>query len=442
MSFFLMNGTRSSQLLPLLIGAALAAAGWMQGLSWKNQATAVDQDDSVEVVALQQQVDQLVRENQTLRSLAQGGGDFSVPPELVARVESQLGMSFISTPIVHRLAGEELRDRVKASLEARYGEGALDDRQIAYQLIGWLGPEDHLVGQLAALRSVGARAWFDEVSGEGWVTDRFHISNVPDQAALLRILARILLEQHFPMQKGDLRDEAVRARDALHAGVAAGVEAKFFQDNARAIGFMSMKEDSEASQLLLSLPPFIQGISSFLGIEGKTFADQLLLKSREALISALRQPPHRTSDVMFLFERETIERRASLPKTPGEMVAEDSGGALGLRLWLEPLGDVQAARDLAEAWVHDCWRLFATDDRTHHVVWSIEMRDEAATDQALEAFCALGSAIADVPDDLVPGKSTQTSQGSWLKIEKTGKTSLRWTHVQSEQVMKEMNSSF
>jgi hypothetical protein len=198
---------------------------------------------------------------------------------------------------------------------------------------------------------------------------------------------------------------------------------------------MSMKEDTEASQLLLSLPPFIQGLSSFLGIEGKTYADQLLLKSRETLLGALRQPPQSTSDVMFLFEREKIDRRVVFPETPGEMVAEDSGGALGLRLWLNPLGDVQAARDLSEAWVHDFGRLFATDDRTHHLVWCIELRDEAATDQALQAFCALASAIADVPEDLTPGQAIKTSQGSWLRMERTGKTSLRWTHAQSEQVM-------
>lgn len=426
----------STQLLPILIGGALASAGWMQGLSWKNGDSSADKVDSVEIVALQQQIDQLTRENEALRSLAQGGGEFSVPPELVARVESQLGLSFVSTPVVHRIAGEELRDRVKASLEARYGEGSLDDRQKAYQLIGWLGAEDHLTEQWAALRSVGARAWFDEVSAEGWVTDRFQIANIPDQASLLRVLARILLEQHFPMAKGVLFDEEVRARDALHTGVAAAVESKFFQDHARAIGFMSLKEDTEANQLLLSLPPFIQGLSSFLGVEGKTYADQLLSKNRETLIESLRKPPQQTADVMFLFDRATIDRRVKLPDTPGEMVFEDAGGSLGLRLWLEPLGDVQAARDLSEAWVHDAWRLFATDDRTHHLVWCIELRDEISTDQALQAFCSLGAAIADLPDDLLPGQAIKTSQGTWLRIERTSKTALRWTHVQSEEVMR------
>jgi hypothetical protein len=123
-----MKRITSDQWLPLLLGVAIAAAGWMQGWQWRQESLSADAVDPVEVVLLQQQVDQLSRENEALRSLAQGGGEFAVPPELVARVEKQLGLSFVSTPVIHRLAGEELRDRVKASLEARYGEGGLEDR--------------------------------------------------------------------------------------------------------------------------------------------------------------------------------------------------------------------------------------------------------------------------------------------------------------------------
>ena len=425
----------SGQLLPILLGTAIAAAGWMQGLQWKQGANRGESLDSMELVALQQQVDQLTKENEMLRSLAQGGGEFSVPPELVTRVEKQLGLSYVSTPVIHRLAGEELRDRVVASLEARYGEGGLDDREMAYQLIGWLGAEDNLVGQLSALRAVGARAWFDEVSGEGWVTDRFEIQNVPDQASLLRVLARILLEQHYPMNKGPMRDDAMRARDALHSGVASGVEAKFFQDNARSIGFMSLKEDNEAGQLLLSLPPFIQGLSSFLSVEGKTYADQLLVKSRDTLMEKLRNPPQKTSEVMFLFEREVPILTAVLPQTPGELVLEESGGALGLRLWLDGLGDVQASRDLAEKWVDDQWRLFATDDRSHHVVWSIEFADKASADTAAAAFCGMAGAIADLPDDVPLGEIVKTPEGHSLRIERVGETGLRWTCVSDAAAM-------
>jgi len=430
-----MKRITSDQWLPLLLGVAIAAAGWMQGWQWRQESLSADAVDPVEVVLLQQQVDQLSRENEALRSLAQGGGEFAVPPELVARVEKQLGLSFVSTPVIHRLAGEELRDRVKASLEARYGEGGLEDRQKAYQLIGWLGMEDNLAGQLAALRAVGARTWFDEVSGEGWVTDRFELANVPDQASLLRVLARILLEQHYPLAKGRICDDALRARDALHTGVAAAVESKFFQDNARSIGFMSLAQDTEANQLLLSLPPFIQGWSSFLSLEGKTYADQLARNGRDILVRKLHDPPQKTSDLMFLYERDVPERVVALPETPGEVVLEDQGGALGLRLWLDALGDVQASRDLAEAWLHDRWRLFATDDRSHHVVWCIELRDKAAADEACAAFCALGAAIVGLTNDLVLGQAVEGSDGTWLRVDRVSDTGLRLTRTSSEKIL-------
>lgn len=413
------------QLLPILLGSAIAAAGWMQGLQWKSLAREGDPNESVEVVALQQQIDQLTKENEALRSLSQGGGEFAVPPELVTRVEKQVGLSFRSTPIVHKIANEELRDRVAASIEARFGPGGIDDREKAYKLVGWLGPEDRLLGQLSALRAVGARAWFDEVSGEGWVTDRFQLENVPDQASLLRVLTRILLEQHYPMAKGDLKDEPMRARDALHTGVAAGVEAKFYQDNARAIGFMSLKQDNEASQLLLSMPPFLQGLMSFLSQEGKTFADQAILKGQDQLHKALHQPPTKTAELMYLFERNLPNKTITLPVTPGEMVLEDSGGALGLRLWLDPLGDVQASRDIAEQLVDDQWRLYATDDRTHHLIWIIELADEKTTDTALAAFCGMGSYFTGSENDLTAGKPAQTPEGRWITIDRPSPTSIR-----------------
>lgn len=421
------------QLLPILLGAALAAAGWMQGAQWKSLAREEDPNDSVEVVALQQQIDQLTKENEALRSLSQGGGEFAVPPELVTRIEKQLGLSFRSTPIVHQIANEELRDRVAASIEARFGPGGIDDREKAYKLVGWLGPEDRLLGQLSALRAVGARAWFDEVSGEGWVTDRFQLENVPDQASLLRVLTRILLEQHYPMAKGEITDETMRARDALHTGVAAGIEAKYYQDNARSIGFMSLKQDNEASQLLLSMPPFLQGLMSFLSLEGKTFADQAILQGQDQLHKALHQPPTKTAELMYLFERNLPDKKVTLPTTPGEIVLEDSGGALGLRLWLDPLGDVQASRDIAEQLVDDQWRLYATDDRTHHLIWIVEFADEATTTKALTGFCGMGSYFTGSDTDLTPGKPAQTPEGRWLTIDRPSPTSLRLQNIATAQ---------
>ncbi len=419
----------ADRLLPILLGVAMGAGGWMHGAHSSKAAASTGTVDSVELIALQQQVDQLTRENDALRSLSQGGGEFAVPPEFIERVEKQLDLRYLSSPVVHQVASEELPDRVLASMEARYGDGGLDDRQIAYQLIGWLRPDDRLGHQLAALRSVGARAWFDELSGEAWVTNRFQIENIPDQASLLRALARILLNQHFPSAQGEISDDAVRTHDALHSGVAAGVEAKFYQENARAIGFMSLKEDNEAAQLMLSLPPFLQGLASFAGIEGKTYADELLVKGRTQLLDKMRNSPQHSAEIMFPYERDISAQPAVLAETPGEMVIEDAAGALGVRLWYDRLGDVKASRDLAEQLVDDRWRLIATDDQTFHLVWVMAFTDKKSADLAAKSSLAMVAGFAESTSQPLIGAVVKTPAGRYLRVDRISDTQLRFVNA-------------
>lgn len=420
-----MSWLSPKQLLPVLLGAAMAAGGWIQ----LQQAGHLTKDrsalDSDEVAALQQQVDQLTRDNQALRALAQGTGEFVVPAEMIARIESQIGITFRSPPLVHRLGREHLRDRVEASQESRRGPGGLEDRQIAYQLIGWLGMNDKLGAQIAALQTTGAVCWFDEVSGEGWVTDRFQQDSIPDQASLLRCLTRILLNQNFAAPVEDYQDDAIRARDSLHSGVAAGVETKFFQDAARSFGFLSLKGDNEANQLLLGLPPFVKGLAAFQSMEGKTYADSLLGKGRDALLAKLQNPPRRTAEIMYLSNPVHPRKIAAISDPPGESVIDDSGGALGLRLWLDPEGKNQMNRELATKLVHDRWHLFATDHHTYHLLWTLELADAESTNATEKAFCLKAAEMAGTGEGMVTGTPAKTAEGRILRVDRVGKTILR-----------------
>ena len=184
-------------LLPWILGGAIGAGGLLQGLHWKSSSRGKDAADLETQLQIALEENELLkRENESLRSLAQGGGELAVPPEMIAHVEKEIGLHFLSNPVVHRIAGEELRDRVTAAIESRMGPSGIDDRQEAYLRIGWLRPQDNLLHQLASVRAVGARGWFDDSSGEAWVTDRFVIEEIPDQAVLLRLLTRILLHQN------------------------------------------------------------------------------------------------------------------------------------------------------------------------------------------------------------------------------------------------------
>ncbi|MES2439483.1 MAG: hypothetical protein V4584_10470 [Verrucomicrobiota bacterium] len=365
-------------LLPWLLGGAVGAAGILQGLHWRSTSTGGGLPEiEARLRAAEEENGMLRRENESLRSLAQGGGELAVPQEFRDRVEKELGLRFLSSPVMHRLASEELRDRISATVESRFGPSGIDDRQQSYQLIGWLRPDDDLLAQLTAVRAVGARGWFDDVTGEGWVTDRFDLQSIPDQAVLVRLLARILLHQHFPPAPSYPGDDAARARDALHQGAAAGVEARFYAANARSIGFMPMKPNTEAEQLMTTLSPFIRGLVGFPTSEGKGLADTLHVQSSEKLLAAFRSPPQTTRAILRPAGPAAEPLALDLPAPPEEPFLTETAGQLGLRLWLEPSGDPSAASQ----WKNDRYLLFPDGPESTAVLWDIEMETAAAADQ-------------------------------------------------------------
>ncbi len=307
-------------LLPLLLGGAVGIGGILQGLHWRStnsNAGLADLETQLRIATEENAM--LKRENESLRSLAQGGGEVQVTPELIDFVEDSVGLDFRSSPQVHRIAGEELRDRIVASIESRYGPHGLDSRQQAWALMGLLTADDRFAPQLAATKSIGARSWFDEQSGEGWVTDRFDPQAVPDQAALIRALARILLHQHYPPAPGWPGDAAAICREAIHHGTAMAVENRFLARQALGIGFTGVQENTEARELLANLPPFVRGLATFPSTLGLPRAERLM--DQEEILAALHRPPAVTAD--FFSGHEGIETSPPpLPETAGNTLLE------------------------------------------------------------------------------------------------------------------------
>lgn len=405
---------RPDRLLPLLLGGAMGAAGILQGLQWRNAAQVSDQEElSGRLVALENEVALLKRENESLRSLAQGGGEVAVDAELVAYVEKALGLNFKSTPQVHRIAGEELRERIVAAIEARYGPHGMDSRQQAWVLMGFLTAEDRFAGQLAAMKAIGARSWFDDQSGEAWVTDRFDSESIPDQAALIRALVRVLIHQHNPPAPGWPGDEAALAREALHQGAALAVENRFLARQALGIGFTGAQENTEARELLANLPAFVRGIATFPSLLGVPRAERLF--DQEEILSGLHRPPQSTAD-FFPGHEEMEAVTPELPQTPGNTLLEESAGMLGVRLWLEPLGGELAK--LADSWRGDRYRLHATDDLSVHLIWDVRLDGKATADEFQKAAADLVSAIAGTESPLAPGETVLSQDGRKLRVER------------------------
>lgn len=277
-------------------------------------------------------------------------------------------------------------------MESRLGPQGMDDRQDAYRWIGWLRAEDMLLAQMVAVKSVGALGWFDELTGEAWVTDRFDLKNIPDQAAMVRLLVRILLNQHFPPPSAYPGDDAARAREALHAGAASGAEARFYAASARGIGFMPMNDNSAAARLLLTISEFVQGVSLFPAVEGKGLADTLFVRGSEDFADRMRKPPQDTLEIVLPGEM----RRGGevvLPELSGEVFLRESAGYLGLRLWLALTEDQGMAEEVSRSWVKDGYALFADGETSSGLVWEVTLENATAADAFLKAAQGLAEAM-------------------------------------------------
>ena len=375
-------------LLPMLVGAAIGAAGWMQSSRGGESEALYEQ-----LKIAEEQIAIMDRENASLRLLAQGGGEVAVPQEMIVKVEDDYSLTFLASPVIHRIAGEELGYRIEAALESRYGPQGVDDRQEAYQRIGWLRKDDGLLEQMVAVKSVGALGWFDEVTGEAWVTDRFDLKNIPDQAAMVRLLVRILLNQHFPPPSAYPGDDAARAREALHAGAASGAEARFYAASARGIGFMPMNDNNAAARLLLTLSEFIQGVSLFPAVEGKGFADTLFVKGTKPFADSMRKPPQNTLEIVLPGETGR-GGEVMLPELSDEVFLKESAGYLGLRLWLSLSEDLGMAEEISRSWVKDGYALFADGEMSSGVVWEVTLDNKEAADTFAKAASDIAEAMA------------------------------------------------
>ncbi len=380
-------------ILFILIGGAIGAGGILQGLHWKSsRAPAEMKELDSQVRTAREEIVMLKRENESLRSLAQGGGELSVPREFIDRTEKEFGLRFLSNPVVHRIAGEELRDRIAAAIESRMGPSGIDDRQESYALIGWLRPDDDLLTQLTAVRAVDANDWFDDVTGEGWMLDRADLKNIPDQATLVGLLARILFHQNFPPTPAHPGDDAARAREALHHGAAAGAEARFYAEKARTVGFMPMTENKDFKQLFASLSPFLQGLTNFPTTDGKGYSDSLYVSGNESLHAAFRSPPQTTRGILSPGKpAATLDWQ--LPATPESPILMESAGQLGLLLWLKSPGDDANASDIAATWRGDRYMLFPDGKSSTAILWDIELDSTESSDRFLTSARKITQAL-------------------------------------------------
>jgi hypothetical protein len=101
---------------------------------------------------------------------------------------------------------------------------------------------------------------------------------------------------------------------------------------------------------------------------------------------------------------------------------------LGLRLWLEPLGDFGEASETASFWKNDRYLLLPDGEDSTAVIWDIELESSEATDRLQTAALARISAMAGAQDIAKAGEILQTPEQRNLVVRRVSPSRLRFIH--------------
>jgi hypothetical protein len=190
---------------------------------------------------------------------------------------------------------------------------------------------------------------------------------------------------------------------------------------------MPMRENADVEQIFNSLPTFIQGLTIFPSIEGKGLADTLHVKDDEALHAALRNPPQTTRAIM-LPAAAHIPKPLEMPTPAEDPYLSESAGQLGLRLWLERLGDAGEAIEIASSWQNDRYQLLPDGEADSAVVWDIELESAEMTDRLQAAALAGISAMAGADEAPAEGTILTSPGRRHLALRRISPTRLRFIH--------------
>ncbi|PIW01186.1 MAG: hypothetical protein COW42_05710 [Deltaproteobacteria bacterium CG17_big_fil_post_rev_8_21_14_2_50_63_7] len=249
----------------------------------------------------------------------------------------------------------------------------------------------------------GVEQYFDEV--ERVVVRRAEAVDPP-----LRELAYWLQYQHLEVDKvfdgetlGPQSDDRGIAAMALLQGEAFSTYLDsqfgdgFFVDSPEALRLLSELElRVRSSESLQGLPAFIQAIALFPEFEGARYVRARLTKTpdRAALFMT---PPHSSQEILhpqkdFTLDpvlRISVELPMSSLKADGAPEYENVMGELGLRSWLELVGNNPAAAELASAWDGDKLWSFGFGHKAlvlHVSVWDDEESAAAFEAAVLDLF--------------------------------------------------------
>jgi hypothetical protein len=298
---------------------------------------------------------------------------------LASFLERESGLTFKAPPQTILLPGQELIALLDQSLTRRFGPEGLTHRSKAFALLSLLPPGQDLRGQWITATSAGQLGWFDDHTGIIYLPENFQSNTVAKHATLVRLTARALLHQHQPPPETPLSDDQAAAREAIHGGIAAVLEARF-REHQEAGSPLPTQAEIEREAALLSLPLYLHNLVQLPVMQGKDFVEEQLAQEK-TLAQILREAPQATS--ALLKTNAATAPAPALPAVPG-LLLQESLGAYASQLLFERLSDYVLAEELGTAWEGDQY-LYYQGTEGNNLYWISQWAsaEEAAKAAAL-----------------------------------------------------------
>jgi hypothetical protein len=376
-----MNPERVFQALSAI---GLIAGGWLYGQYWKqNPSNGSHNEELAQLRArnteLSLKLDAREDELAQARSMLTQG-PFAVPEDLVAWVEKDFGMVFLTPPKVRLATPNDLRNAAERNLRFIHGEDTLAIENKAWELVGLLPEGQRLLAQLIMLESSGVRGLFDLEKEEILLAETYDPGSVPDSGVLARLLAQHLAYQNHPKKSWASRDQW-QAWQATHLGAAASLQSRYIRRQSAANEAEFRDPEMAREELLMSLSPALQGFANFPFVEGNDYARKYYIQSRQSWLEMFKTPATCTATIIHP-ERALPQPTDLGSDLPANLIGENQLGMLGLRLWLEPYVGNERTSELATEWTNDRYQLSGDPERPS-LTWRIALSDE----QSAQSLC-------------------------------------------------------
>lgn len=279
-------------LLTLIVAATITGARLYvtHQLKIANATPTLNSTAQQTISALELKIDQLEQEITALNSLLNSGSTLPIDPQLIAFVEKNIQLDFITPAKAVSVEQAILEESIGQRWLSAFGETGMQMRAYAFEKIGLLPPNQNFIGQLIAAEATGARGFYDTSSGEIQLLHDFDPENIHHQADLVRLLALALLDQHSPLPK-ITTDDAFLARASIHRGRASLLQQHFYTIQARQRGFVSEKTNQEALEIFSSLPHYVRSLTTFPNQQGTSYLSDLLQQDSKKIADTLITPP-------------------------------------------------------------------------------------------------------------------------------------------------------